>query len=86
MGFTSTVIPESTFLMDQNVVKAPPPTDSPAVGQDQAIKQLTERVGAGDGTIFQQLTSNPFFTAVCRHAITLYSTRLQGCRDLALRD
>lgn len=72
--------------MDQNVVKAPPPTDSPAVGQDQAIKQFTERVGGGDGSIFQQLTSNPFFTAVCLNAIILYSTRLRECRDLALRD
>jgi len=35
------------------------------VGNRQdALKQFAESAG-GDGTFFQQLTSNPFFTAVC---------------------
>lgn len=37
---------------------------TPAVSKEHAIKQLTESAG-GDGSIFQQLASNPFFTAVC---------------------
>jgi len=49
--------------MDHNAAKSPPPTDSPAASKAEAIKQLTEN--AGEGSLFQQLASNPFFTAVC---------------------
>ncbi|GAB7352553.1 hypothetical protein MBLNU459_g2938t3 [Dothideomycetes sp. NU459] len=53
--------------MEQNAAKSSPLTDSntavsPAVGKEQVLKQLTEGAG-GDGSIFQQLASNPFFTA-----------------------
>lgn len=41
----------------------PPANGTPAVpSKEQAIKSLAEG-GSGDGSIFQQLTSNPFFTA-----------------------
>lgn len=49
--------------MEQNVANAPPLTDGSVGSKDQIVKQLTEKVG-GDGLIFQQLASNPFFTAV----------------------
>lgn len=53
------------FLMEQqNAVIIPPPASSAAVppSKEQALKSLAEG-GTGDGSIFQQLTSNPFFTA-----------------------
>lgn len=41
----------------------PPASGTPAVpSKEQALKSLAES-GSGDGSIFQQLTSNPFFTA-----------------------
>ena len=51
------------MLMDQNAANIPPLADKPTVSKDQAIKQLTESTN-GDGSIFQQLAGNPFFTAV----------------------
>ncbi|THZ93312.1 hypothetical protein D6C82_08943 [Aureobasidium pullulans] len=51
-------------MEQQNAVIIPPPASSAAVppSKEQALKSLAEG-GAGDGSIFQQLTSNPFFTA-----------------------
>lgn len=41
----------------------PPASGTPTVpSKEQALKSLAEG-GGGDGSIFQQLTSNPFFTA-----------------------
>ncbi|KAG9989389.1 hypothetical protein KCU98_g1920, partial [Aureobasidium melanogenum] len=41
----------------------PPANGTPAVpSKEQALKSLADG-GSGDGSIFQQLTSNPFFTA-----------------------
>lgn len=53
------------FLMEQpNAVNTLPPASSPGAvtSKEQALKSLAEG-GAGDGSIFKQLTSNPFFTA-----------------------
>jgi chaperone BCS1 len=41
----------------------PPASSPPAIpSKEQALKSLATG-GSGDGSIFQQLTSNPFFTA-----------------------
>lgn len=37
-----------------------------AGSSQDALKQFAESASSGDGTFFQQLTSNPFFTAVCK--------------------
>ena len=51
-------------MEQQHALKTvPPASGTPAVpSKEQALKSLAEG-GSGDGSIFQQLTSNPFFTA-----------------------
>ena len=55
-----------SFPMDQQnaLTTVPPAADSPPAlpSKEEAIKSFA-RGGSGDGSIFQQLTSNPFFTA-----------------------
>ena len=51
-------------MEQQNALNTVPPAASPSTvsPKEQALKSLTEG-GSSDGSIFQQLTSNPFFTA-----------------------
>jgi len=51
--------PPSTLSLPDNAQSA-----GAGGSKQDVLKQLAES-GGGDGSLFQQLTSNPFFTAVC---------------------
>lgn len=53
--------------MPQDVVPTAQPSPEvvgPGGAKEAALKQFTEGVRGGDGSFFQQLAGNPFFTAV----------------------
>lgn len=54
----------------------------------QAVQQAQQSAQKGDGSLISQLTSNPFFTAVCDplHAIADWQMNPMYLRTLAARD